>query len=490
MRYKLPRLIAIFCLGISLSVAATANAADYYMSPSGSDSNPGTIAAPWKSLDRLQEAQKILKPGDTVYFRGGDYMTGYASNRAYYSWSAKGTSSSPVTYKNYQGETPVIVLDRTAPRENTGTLIFIGSYITIEGLNFRQTEASRSLIQKPDGSIVRNSGIGATALATWGDGVKIRNCSIQGFTLGIGAFGGKNILVERCKVSGTVSHGFYIAAAGGTFRYNELDGSRGYYNQQGIQVQYESAVGNKIYGNLIKNGRASGVVLSGSVSYNEVFNNVFINAGSMPGSFGYALSFWCEKDHEESGGVRPFATARPGNKFYNNTIIGKSNSGVINTSLGTPDGGEYCQKMNGGRSIAENIAIYNNIFYPSSPPATTLKNISTMKNNIFYNIKGSVPSGNTLVNPMLKNPNGNTSEDAMLLEGSPAIDKAPNGAPALDYRSGTRPVVAYADIGAFESGAPPGPGGGPLGSDIGSFPTSVPAPVLLGPNGEVCPSGF
>jgi hypothetical protein len=75
----------------------------------------------------------------------------------------------------------------------------------------------------------------------------------------------------------------------------------------------------------------------------------------------------------------------------------------------------------------------------------------------------------------------------MLREGSPAIDKATSGAPALDYRSGKRPVGAAADIGAFEFGAPPGPGGGPLGSDTGSFPSG---PVFIGPNGEFCPAGY
>jgi hypothetical protein len=480
-RYRQAALLAAFAVGLFSS--ASAYAAEYYMSPSGSDSNPGTLAAPWKSMDKLQAAQSSLRPGDTVYFRGGEYVVNDSASRTYYTWTADGTSSAPITYKNYAGEAPVIVFDRvnSSNIDSWGVLVYAsGNNSIIDGLNFKQTERSR-LRGMPGGGVYKGDWT-PTAISTYASNVTIRNCSIENFA-GLGIFyHGQNLLVEKCRIIGTGSHGFYVAGRAGTFRYNELDGSRGYPNQQGIQLQYETSVGNKIYGNLIKNGRASGVVFSGSVSGNEVFNNVFVNAGSKPdGSFGYALSFWCQVNYDKSP-----AQARPGNKFYNNTIIGQSNSGVVNTSLGTPQGGQHCQRMNGGRPIAENVAIYNNIFYPSSPPSTVLREISTMKNNIFYNIKGSVPSGNTLVNPMLKNPNGNTSEDAMLLEGSPAIDKAPNGAPALDYRSGTRPVGAAADIGAFEFGAPPGPGGGPLGSDTGF--TS--GPILLGPNGEVCPTGF
>ena len=144
-------------------------------------------------------------------------------------------------------------------------------------------------------------------------------------------------------------------------------------------------------------------------------------------------------------------------------------------------------KCAGTRPVSQ-VQIYNNIFYPSTPVRVGLtQSYSNIRNNIFYNVTGSVPSGNLSVNPMLANTNGNMSADAMLTTGSPAIDKAISPFSFNDYQGGKRPFGAAADIGAFEFGAPPGPLSGPLGGGV-SFRPSV--PILRGPNGEVCPSGY
>jgi len=54
---------------------STAQAADYYFSPSGSDSNLGTsTSAPFASLSKLSSLD--LNPGDNVYLQGGSSFTG------------------------------------------------------------------------------------------------------------------------------------------------------------------------------------------------------------------------------------------------------------------------------------------------------------------------------------------------------------------------------------------------------------------------------
>ncbi|MGO4372568.1 DUF1565 domain-containing protein, partial [Paenibacillus sp. MCAF20] len=42
----------------------------YYVAPTGSDSNPGTLNAPWKTI---QKAANTLVAGEIVYVRGGVY---------------------------------------------------------------------------------------------------------------------------------------------------------------------------------------------------------------------------------------------------------------------------------------------------------------------------------------------------------------------------------------------------------------------------------
>lgn len=75
---------------------ATSNAggATYYVSPSGSDANPGSAAAPWRTVDRVNRAS--LAPGDTVLFQGGATF-----GDATLVPPSSGTSGSPVTFGSY-----------------------------------------------------------------------------------------------------------------------------------------------------------------------------------------------------------------------------------------------------------------------------------------------------------------------------------------------------------------------------------------------------
>ncbi|MBL8012668.1 MAG: right-handed parallel beta-helix repeat-containing protein [Candidatus Omnitrophica bacterium] len=447
----------LLMIALMISLAQNAIAAEYYMSPFGNDSNPGTLAAPWRTLDRLQRAQSSLRPGDTVWFLGGNYVINDSAAFLYYRWNTDGTASAHIKYRNYQNQVPVIVFDRRVYNnpQSWGYIFGLGDYIEVDGLTFLQTEPSRALGMV--NGVTVNKDMTPTVFSSYGTGVEIRNCTIENFS-GLGIFyHGRNILVENNRIIGTGSHGFYVAGYGGTFRYNELDGSRGYSNQYEIQLQYETCIGNLIYGNLIKNGRAANVVLSGSVANNQIFNNVFINnVPKLNGDYSNGLGYFCWKNYDGTP-----ARVLSGNKFYNNTMIGKYYY-VIDTKIGLPSGSN-CGATNGGRPLADKTEIYNNIFYPIALPDGSLESLPLMKNNIFFNIRGSLPAGNTLVNPNLVNPSGSTSADAMLQAGSPAIDQATSGAPALDYRSGARPVGAAADVGAFEYGAPPGSGGGPVG---------------------------
>lgn len=74
------------------SVAMPAIGADaLYVSPSGSDLNPGTQAQPWRTLAKATSA---AKPGQTVVFEPGTYgARGQRTN-----WTAQGTSSAPITF--------------------------------------------------------------------------------------------------------------------------------------------------------------------------------------------------------------------------------------------------------------------------------------------------------------------------------------------------------------------------------------------------------
>jgi len=86
-------LIPLSLLALS-SAAAGSSSATYYVSPSGSDSNPGTSAAPWRTVNKVNNTS--LAPGDTVLFQGGQTFSD-----ATLMPSTSGTSSAPIHFGSY-----------------------------------------------------------------------------------------------------------------------------------------------------------------------------------------------------------------------------------------------------------------------------------------------------------------------------------------------------------------------------------------------------
>lgn len=84
-----------FALALCLCVVSPVYAADYYVSLSGSDANPGTAAAPWLTFARVNTAD--LEPGDRVLLRGGDIFSGRLMLDALDS----GTPTAPVSIASY-----------------------------------------------------------------------------------------------------------------------------------------------------------------------------------------------------------------------------------------------------------------------------------------------------------------------------------------------------------------------------------------------------
>ena len=75
--------------------------ATWYLSPTGSDSDPGTYEEPFKTLDKLWT---VIGEGDTAYLRGGTYEF----NDQQVLTGADGTSSDTIKVFAYPGETPVL----------------------------------------------------------------------------------------------------------------------------------------------------------------------------------------------------------------------------------------------------------------------------------------------------------------------------------------------------------------------------------------------
>ncbi len=126
-----------------------------YVSTSGNDSNPGTLAQPWRTI---QKAMSSATPGSTVNIRGGTYQERLVMN-------VSGSAGSPITFQPYGfvgtdacgGYTGVacageqVVLDYSYLGTNTSTsplLLISGKhYVTIQGITM-QNFTNRGAMQQ------------------------------------------------------------------------------------------------------------------------------------------------------------------------------------------------------------------------------------------------------------------------------------------------------------------------------------------------------
>ena len=98
----------------------------YYVAPTGDDSNEGTMAHPWQTI---QKAANTLIAGDTVYIRAGTYHERVTPQNS-------GSAGNMITYAAYPGETATIDGSGVTLPDDLAGLFDISnmSYIRVSGL--------------------------------------------------------------------------------------------------------------------------------------------------------------------------------------------------------------------------------------------------------------------------------------------------------------------------------------------------------------------
>lgn len=101
--------ILFFCAAAGSSLFA--QTADFYVSPTGNDSNPGTIEEPFATFNQARQSADALAQNSkgrttpiTVMFRAGTY---FLQNTVNFTSADSGTSTLGIVYENYPSETPV-----------------------------------------------------------------------------------------------------------------------------------------------------------------------------------------------------------------------------------------------------------------------------------------------------------------------------------------------------------------------------------------------
>ncbi len=102
---------------VRVRIPLPASGACLFVATNGSDSNPGTMAAPFLTLEAARNAirglsQPLPTGGVTVWLRGGTY---FRASTFSLSGIDSGTPSAPIVYRSYPGETAVVSAGKPIP---------------------------------------------------------------------------------------------------------------------------------------------------------------------------------------------------------------------------------------------------------------------------------------------------------------------------------------------------------------------------------------
>src|SRR5512143_1567585 len=230
-------------LSMALFAQGSAAGTDFYASPTGTTSTApgtGTITTPWSLATALAQPAAV-KPGDTIWLRGGTYAGTFTSYLT-------GTASQPIVVRQYPGERATL---DGGTVNGVNLLTIVGAYTWFWGFELTssstdrlstQNTSSPTDVNRPHECIVNAQQVGS------GVGVKIINMVIhncmQGVALWVDATNaevyGNLISYNGWNAPNDWGHGIYsqnTAPSTRTIRDNLFYANYGY----NIQVYGESA---------------------------------------------------------------------------------------------------------------------------------------------------------------------------------------------------------------------------------------------------------
>ncbi len=276
MSVKRSRVKNLFMVCIVMASCA-AQATEYYVAKTGSDSNPGTASAPWLTIGHA--ATTVTAAGSTVLVGAGTYHESVT-------FANSGTASAPIVF-NGQG---VAIIDGssgvpccTSPAfassngfigGNTEGLVNIGAasgvnYLTVEGFTIQNFKTA-STSEVPVGVLIVGSGTGISLLNNTVKNIQT-TAGKNGNAYGIGVFG-----ISATPLSVTVSGNTVTGCLTGESETTTYNG-----NVQNFVVSY-----NTIYNNDNIGMDAIGFEGVGPTGYDQakngdVFGNIIYNNSSL-----------------------------------------------------------------------------------------------------------------------------------------------------------------------------------------------------------------
>lgn len=185
--------------GVLLALVVNASATEYFVSPTGSNANPGTQGQPWLTL---QFAANTVVAGDVVTVLPGNYKGFFLSK--------SGTVLAPIVIRAIDsalGPNPNVIIDQNNDTTPDRINLENASFVTIEGFTLNGTgtpSTSRALIRA----------VGSAATAARFVTLRRNRCD-QGGRWGIFTGFVDDLLIEGNECSGAAAeHGIYVSNSG------------------------------------------------------------------------------------------------------------------------------------------------------------------------------------------------------------------------------------------------------------------------------------
>jgi hypothetical protein len=333
---------------------------DYYISPTGSDSNPGTQASPW-AITSLQDtnSNNSKMAGKKVGMLAGTYATsslqsGSAPND--YQHPAlnlpQGTSGSPTVLQSVFGPGTVILDNSTSSTQNplVGQNPNLAGYWTLDGLTIKGNNATAQAFLV-SGRYNAYSDTNSSAAAAFG--ITVQNCEI--YNMNITGPVGSNY-------GGMIMQGVQGAIINNNYIHNITKPS----DQPHCHCYEEyGCLGSQIHYNTFANCPGGGMDLKAGVSGADVAYNYFYSVGTATAGNGIAAVTGA--DGAEGGPNSP-GTA---NVLHHNVF----------DSCGEPHAGDV------NSVSAQNLYYYNNTIYDTRSGSNVVVDLRETSGNKaqFYN---------------------------------------------------------------------------------------------------------
>ena len=476
-----------------------ATGATYYVSTTGSDSNSGSLGAPWRTI---QHAADTATAGNTVWIMGGVY-------NELVTFPNSGSAGGYITFQSYPGQTATV--DGTGlpiPTGQYGLLTILNqNYLAIAGLEIRNYTTGTTR-QVPIGIYITGADSYIQILGNRIHDIVTTAKTCNANALGMAVYGSSApASINKLTISGNEIFNLTTGCSeslslNGNVQYWSVTNNLIHDNNNiGIDaIGFEKVAPNPAY-DLARDGEISGNVIYNITSYyNPAYgaslgaNGLYVDGGTritIERNLTHNVDIGIEMASENSGRVTSHVTARSNLVYYSNLVGitiggydykrgGTDHCDIVNNTLFHNDikntgTGEFQIQFYATNNIFE-----NNIVSPTSQGlfvhnrTNSEPNPATLDYNLYYSTVGASAGlwdwnatryhgfnpyrsatgqdhHSVLANPLFLS---TTTPDLQVQPSSPAVNAGINLGPAivgtLDFAGNPRVQGTQIDIGAYE----------------------------------------